>query len=83
MTFGIREQSDVKGSPYTWRRKLRDQIRIIPANILNLRGAPGRVKDLDFPDPLTGDRLQIRTRSRYTIIAVNNRELVRPRLRSL
>jgi len=61
-------------SPYTLRRKIRNVVTDLPWRIFQRLGIPGVVQDLDFPDPLTGDRLRVRTLGRYTVISVSGRD---------
>ena len=61
-------------SNYHFGRRCMDARKMAPGRLWSFLRLPGAVQPLDFPDPVTGDRVQIRSDRFFTTISVNNRD---------
>lgn len=66
--------SEPKFSRYCIARRIKDTILRLAEWLCSLLNLPGFVRPIDYPDKVTGDRIQIRIGRRYTVITVNNRD---------
>lgn len=67
------------GSPVASRRRspwlrFKDAFKVSLGATLNRFGLPGGVKDVEFEDQVTGQRVQIRVGALFTQISINGRD---------
>ena len=67
-------------NPVSLRAKWETRLRLSLGVFLNRRRVPGVIQPLDFEDPLTGTRLEIRVTPLFTIVQINGRDFYFRRL---
>ena len=66
--------NELQSSPYTLCRRIKDIIYHLPNQILTLINAPGFVREIEYPDWVTGDNIRIKVGKYFTVISVNHRD---------
>lgn len=57
------------------RRPTLPSMKWMVGRLLQLAGAPGFVRPIEYTDQVTGQRVKVRTSPRYTIVSVDSLEL--------